>query len=406
MPSRRTSPRKPLRTGLRAGGNFSPCHTAELDARRRECDREFVGRLVAWFRRNARPLPWRTVPRQPWPSLISEVMAQQTQIARVLERFDGFVAAFPSPRALADAPESDVLAAWSGLGYYRRARLLQRAAREIVGSFDGVVPSDIDDLIGLAGVGRYTAGAIASIVFGKPAPIVDGNVARVLLRISARPETVASAARWTWKEAERLAMTAGSDVSEFNEGLMELGALVCTPKSPGCHECPLAGICMSKQRGTQESIPTPRAKPVRTTIRADVLVVRDAHGRLLVEQRPDRGLWASMWQAPTREAAGASGFAGPMFEPDPVEALAKALRIGAIRGVRGPQEFTHVTSHRLVEFRVWWADAAGPATKGRRWLTPEQLMKLPLANPQRDMLLGGFTARSAVRPPHARTLRP
>lgn len=403
MPKPRANPSPRSRPRAHASRIENACDAAAEAASSLDADTALVRALVSWFRRNARPLPWRTTPRRPWPSLVSEVMAQQTQIARVIEKFQGFLDAFPSPAALADAHESDVLAAWSGLGYYRRARLLQRAARAITESHGGVIPSTVEDLLALPGVGRYTAGAIASIVFGNRAPIVDGNVSRVLLRVSAKHATAADAAPWVWGRAERLAGVAGADVAAFNEGLMELGALVCTPRNQRCHECPLAGLCQANARGVQEQIPRPKTPPTRTTIRADVVVVRDARGRYLVEQRPDSGLWASMWQAPTREATGPNPSAGPIFEEDPAPTLASDLGLGPVSGVQGPEEFTHDTSHRRVEFRVWTAIAAGRATRGRRWMTREELVKLPLANPQRTMLLGpGHPRTRAARP---RTLR-
>lgn len=386
-------------------GTRTPCDAAESVAVERRRDNAMVRALVAWFRTNARPLPWRTTPRRPWPSLVSEVMAQQTQIARVVEKYQAFLDVFPSPALLAAAPESEVLAAWSGLGYYRRARLLQRAARAIADVHGGIVPAEVKDLLALPGVGRYTAGAIASIVFGKPAPIVDGNVSRVLLRLRARDSTAAQAAPWAWDEAGRLAGVAGAEVAEFNEGLMELGALVCTPRSPACHQCPLAELCQGKARGLQEQIPRPKSPPARTTIRADVMVIRDSRGRLLVERRPADGLWASMWQAPTRETAGPSLSAGPIFEEDPTPALASNLGLGPVSDVVGPREFTHDTSHRRVEFRVWTATGSGRATRGRRWLAPEELVKLPLANPQRTMLLGPGPGHPPTRAARPRTLR-
>lgn len=381
--------RKPTTRTKAATTKGSVCDQALVDAVTKTDDAAFVRQLVTWFRKNARRLPWRITPRRPWPSLVSELMAQQTQISRVLEKYPAFMDLFPTPRALADACEDDVLAAWSGLGYYRRARLLQQAAREIAKSFDGEVPSRLADLRSLPGVGRYTAGAVASIVFGEPAPIVDGNVARVLLRVSAKRSTAADASDWAWEQAERLAAAAGPDVAEFNEGLMELGALVCTPKRPRCDACPLAAMCKAKSQCKQEQIPLPKPQASRSVIRADVVVVSDHKGRVLVEQRPATGLWASMWQAPTRETHDAAADTpGPLFGSRDLASLLDTLRLPDLDAM-GPEEFTHQTTHRRVEFRVWRAKSrVFAASEDRRWVTKAELAKLALSNPQRNMLLG------------------
>ncbi|MFG0315432.1 MAG: A/G-specific adenine glycosylase, partial [Phycisphaerales bacterium] len=191
--------------------------------------------LEAWFRASARELPWRTDTRDPYRSLVSELMLQQTQVSRVIEKFGPFLERFPTVEALAAAPEDDVLAAWSGLGYYRRARLLHACAKAIVEHHDGVVPDSLDDLLELPGIGRYTAGAIASMVFGQRAPIVDGNVARVLLRVHNKPvpQTEKTTIDWAWQRAEEL-VGACDDPAVFNEAMMELGATVCVPKGPRC----------------------------------------------------------------------------------------------------------------------------------------------------------------------------
>src|SRR5690606_18237159 len=161
-------------------------------------------RLCRWFHDHAREMPWRILPRDPYHALVSEFMLQQTQVSRVLEKFPAFLARFPTLRHLARADEQDVLAAWSGLGYYRRARNLHAAARAIADRFDGRVPASADDLRSLPGVGRYTAGAVASIVFNQPVPIVDGNVARVLIRLEGRDLAADEGQPWAWTRAAEL----------------------------------------------------------------------------------------------------------------------------------------------------------------------------------------------------------
>lgn len=348
-------------------------------------DRRIARTLSQWFARQARELPWRTTPRDPYRSLVSEAMLQQTQVARVLEKFEPFVTRFPTVRALAKADEHDVLAAWSGLGYYRRARHLHAAAKAIVERHAGNVPSDVDSLLALPGIGRYTAGAIASIVFGESAPIVDGNVRRVLVRLEGVDLDERAAERWSWERAEQL-VSAASDPAAFNEGLMELGALICTPKSPACDECPLRRDCIAYAQGLQEELPRPRKRgPVRE-IHHGVLVVRDGAGRLLVERRPSKGLWAGMWQAPT-------------IEGDHSPTAAEVRKLIGVRQSTLRERFTHQTSHRTVQFSVWEAVVQRVLeVEGRHWIEPRELAGFALANPHRRILLGEEIAKpSAAR---------
>ncbi len=349
------------------------------DARR---DNAFVERLAQWFRASARDLPWRATDaqgrRNPYFSLVSETMLQQTQVARVIEKFDEFTTRFPTIESLARARESSVLAAWSGLGYYRRARHLHGAAKEIAKSHQGQVPHDIDDLIALPGVGRYTAGAIASIVFDQPAPIVDGNVARVLLRIEGNTIDPRSTdgSRWLWNRAAQLAQRAShtSDVAAFNEGMMELGATICTPRSPKCGQCPVASLCRARRDGLTGTIP-PTKKPARvTTIHHDCLLFVDARGRRLVRQRSDDGLWAGMWQPPTLEGNG---------KP----ATKKQIETWLGAPVSRVAAFEHLTSHRRVKFRIWRPQTSQDTSLPGDWRTARQIERLALSNPHRRILL-------------------
>jgi len=195
-------------------------------------DSKFAAAVEAWFVDAQRELPWRRV-RNGYTALVSEAMLQQTQVARAVELYEPFMRRFPTVGALAEASEQEVLAAWQGLGYYGRARRLHAAARAIAERFEGEVPADIDALRSLPGVGRYTAGAIASIAFGARVPIVDTNVARVLMRVDARAGTSANPenVEWCWERAAQL-VEACTNASHFNEGLMELGAIVCSSAAP------------------------------------------------------------------------------------------------------------------------------------------------------------------------------
>ena len=330
-------------------------------------DPEGISRaLEAWFPVAARDLPWRAR-RSGWHALVSELMLQQTQVARVIDAFDRFVARFPVPADLAAAPEAEVLALWQGLGYYRRARLLQAAARAICERHGGQVPSGAEELRALPGVGRYTAGAIASIAFGAREPIVDGNVLRVLSRVVGKRTRAGDAAdeRWAWDASARVVDAARSP-AVTNEALMELGATVCTPASPRCGSCPLAARCIAAAEGSASSIPAPRKAPARRTLRWHALVDCGERG-VLLETRPERGLWARMLQPPTVESE------------EPLRAEDLAARWGI--AVREAGSFTHVTSHRTVEFRVFVpADGHPAAVPGAERVPLERLGEVPLSN--------------------------
>jgi A/G-specific adenine glycosylase len=299
-------------------------------------------------------------------------MLQQTQAARVAQRFPAFLQRFPTPAELARAPEDQVLALWSGLGYYRRARLLHRAARTIVERFGGVTPTDPALLRTLPGVGRYTAGAVASIAGGRAEPAVDGNVARVLIRLAGRRlrHADAPAMAWAWDRAGDLARVAGDRSGTLNEALMDLGATICTPRSPRCRDCPLSSSCRAYAKGIQERIPLTGRPAPRRALRCLVAIVpRD--GRVLVERRGDAGLYAGLWQAPTLEGDAR---------------LADLARHAGARRLRRVAAFTHRTTHRDLRFVVYRGCWAGREHNGRRWVTPRQLASLALASPQKRIL--------------------
>jgi A/G-specific adenine glycosylase len=339
--------------------------------------RGIAAAIAGWFEASAREMPWRTRVRDPYVSLVSEFMLQQTQVSRVLEKFGPFVARFPTVQKLAAASEDDVLGLWSGMGYYRRAKNLHAAARVVVERFGGRVPDRVEALLELPGVGRYTAGAIASMVFGKAEPIVDGNVARVLMRIEGKDFAHGSAEgmAWAWERAEGLVAEAGVDrvrVASVNEGLMELGALVCTPKGPRCGECPVKGMCVAAAEERQDEIPRPKARVKKSRVYCEVVVVKDGRGRVLVERRGDDGMWAGLWQAPTWERAKAA------------RAREVADWIGGEVVLR--ERFEHQTTHREVRFAVWEAEGIGDG-KGRVFRSLAQIGKLGISNPQRRALM-------------------
>ncbi len=341
-----------------------------------------AGAVADWFEGHARDLPWRRTGadgrRDPYRSLVSEFMLQQTQVSRVLEKFGGFMDRFPSVGSLASADEHDVLAAWSGLGYYRRARHLHAAAKDIVSRFGGMVPSDVELLRTIPGVGRYTAGAIASIVFHRSEALVDGNVVRVLMRLDARDGTAGDRTNssWAWDQAERLVAQAGDRVALLNEGLMELGAMVCTPKTPHCTACPLRGMCVAAGEGRQHEIPRVAARAKRRVLYCSSVVVRDGDGRVLIERRGDGGLWAGLWQAPTIERDDRHA------DPHEISGLVGADADHLV----GVGAFAHATTHRDVRFRVWRLDGWAGETGDRRWVAPDELVGYGISNAQRRVL--------------------
>ncbi len=268
---------------------------------------EIARRLIAWHREHHRPLPWRAAPpgqRDPYAVWISEVMAQQTRLNTVIAYFERWMARFPTVEALATADLQTVLKLWEGLGYYARARHLHRAAQQVVAEFSGRLPDRREDLLRLPGIGEYTAGAILSLAYGLPEPILDGNVKRILSRLADidRPVNRAATQRELWRLARRLveAAPAGS-AGIVNEALMELGSSICTPKTPRCLLCPLTDICLAAARGTQEERPIlpPRKRTPHFDVTAGV-IWRDKpfESPLLIAQRPPEGMLGGLWEFP------------------------------------------------------------------------------------------------------------
>jgi A/G-specific adenine glycosylase len=340
-------------------------------------------RLLAWYRRVRRDLPWRRT-RDPYAIWISEAMLQQTRVETVIPYYERFLARFPDVRALAEAEADDVLGAWAGLGYYSRARNLRRAARVVCDSHDGRLPDSAHALRALPGVGRYTAGAVASIAFDRPEPVVDGNVARVLARALGLREDVRSASvrRRLWSAAERLVR--GPHPGELNQALMELGATLCTPRAPGCAECPLAGGCAARAAGDPEALPVKpaRREPPRVEAVAALLLRR---GRALAVRRPPQGLLGGLWELPGGDLAA---------RERPAEGLGRALR-DRVGLVARPRErvgtVEHAFSHRRLRLHVFRCDTPRGRVRldgldAHRWVAPSRLASLPHAAVTRKAL--------------------
>jgi A/G-specific adenine glycosylase len=260
---------------------------------------EFRRQLLAWFRRARRDLCWRRT-RDPYRIWLSEIMLQQTRVAAVTPYYRRFCARFPTVRHLARARPEAVLRQWAGLGYYRRARNLQQAARRIVARHGGTFPRTLAEALALPGIGRYTAAAVLSIAYGEPLAVLDGNVARVLARLGAVRGELRRPRIWRSLQASAGRLLARNEPGEWNQAMMELGAVLCTPRTPRCAECPVARWCRARARGLTDALPVARAKPatVRATLAAAVLV--DPRGRTLLVRHDGRdgALFSHLWQFP------------------------------------------------------------------------------------------------------------
>jgi len=334
---------------------------------RRSARPDLIPALLAWYRRHRRDLPWRRRPG-PYRVWISEVMLQQTTVQAVLPYYARFMSAFPTLAALAGARLSDVLAAWSGLGYYRRARHLHAAARQIVRRHGGRFPRRLEEALALPGVGRYTAGAVLSIAYGERLPVVDGNVARVLSRLFLlRGPRTAARGRELWAGADDL-VNATDSPGDLNQALMELGATLCTPRSPSCPACPVRRRCLARAAGVQDRVPLPQSPPRSpVTVRADVAVVsRD--GRLLLRRRTDRNLMHGLWEFPTQARGGA------------IDGLSLELErpVAIIR---------HSITYRRLVLSIRPARLLSEPPRGRyRWLRSADLSLLPTSSIVRKVL--------------------
>jgi A/G-specific adenine glycosylase len=339
--------------------------------------------LLAWYRAERRDLPWRRS-RDPYAIWISETMLQQTRVEAVIPYYERFLARFPTVGTLATADLDDVLSVWAGLGYYSRARNLKRAAEQIVADHGGALPTDPDALQELPGIGRYTAGAIASIAFDRPAPIVDGNVARVLARVlglRAPIEDAAVKAR-LWEEAERLA--AGDAPGDCNQAMMELGARVCVPGTPRCDACPVSPFCDARAAGDAAELPRRAPKRAPKSVHAvAALVLRG--GKALAVRRPARGLLGGLWELPGGEVAARDTGA---------DALARVLRERtglAIGAAREAGAFDYAFTHRALRTTVYRCEVESGRVRldgwdRHRWVAPRSLDGLPLGTVTRRAL--------------------
>jgi A/G-specific adenine glycosylase len=328
-------------------------------------------RLLAWYAQAGRDLPWRHT-RDPYRIWLSEIMLQQTGVGTVIPYYERFLATYPTAAALAKAEAEEVVELWAGLGYYSRARNLHAAARAVMERHGGVFPADMVGLQALPGVGRSTAGAILSIAFDVPAPILDGNVRRVLCRLFALAEDprrpVAERKLWAWAEA----LTPVDRPHDYAQAIMDLGATLCTPKKPDCRHCPLTALCQARAQGLERELPLAgRKKAVPTMVQAALLLERE--GSFLVRRRPLSGMLGGLWEFPT--AVVAEG-AAPLSAAD---ALLAELGLQTTLAEAG--RVAHAYSHFRLDLRLFHGNVeeSGRVSEGgERWLDAAELRELPL----------------------------
>ncbi len=344
--------------------------------------------LLGWYDRSKRDLPWRRAP-SPYRTLVSEFMLQQTVVATVEPYFARFMARFPDVAALAAATDDEVTALWSGLGYYARARNLRRAAAAIVAEHGGAIPSAEAALRALPGIGPYTAAAVAAIGFDAHAFALDGNTMRVLARLTGDARPIDVPATRAALHARGLAEVPRRRAGDFNQAMMELGALVCTPRNPRCDACPLAAGCRARAEGRAASLPRKRPRAERPVVRVVCACITDGARVLVVKRRA--GLLAGTWSLPEavdRGARARPGIARKLAEATGVRVAGVAYR-GAVR---------HVFTHRDVTaelFRVE-VDASGPAAPDRRWVSPSAIGAIGVSSFARKTVKLGL-ARSIGR---------
>ncbi len=334
----------------------------------------FQSKLIDWFRAEQRDLPWRKA-YDPYAVWVSEIMLQQTQVKTVLPYFDRWMARFPNLQTLAEADEDSVLKHWEGLGYYSRARNLWKAAKQVA---DGPIPDSVEELKKLPGIGDYTAGAIASIAFQKDDPLVDGNVIRVLSRLNDFHGNVSENRDYFWKTAKE-SLPAGQ-ARDFNQGLMELGALICTPKNPKCEVCPIKEDCLAYQRGTVNEVPNLGKRAAKERITVAIAVIKK-DGKIYIQKRPDGGLMAGLWEFP----------GGKVEEGEAIEAALEreiqeelAIRIKEVKPI---MVIKHSYTRFAVELHCFSAEyesgklALGAAVEGK-WVRLNELSSyaFPAAN--------------------------
>jgi A/G-specific adenine glycosylase len=339
-------------------------------------------KLLRWYDLYQRDLPWRKT-NDPYRIWISEVMLQQTRVGAMIPYYHNFLRRFPTMARLARSSEKELLACWSGLGYYSRARNLRNAAKIIVETHDGKFPREVETALALPGVGKYTAAAVLSIAYGRPLPVVDGNVARVLARlfvVAEHPKTN-EGSKAMWRLASELLSVRRP--GDFNQAMMELGATVCLPRDPECGRCPIQAHCRASLRGEVVRFPLTRAKPATILRRFVAAVARDNEGRvLLVRRRGDDKWLRGFWQLPMWE---------PNREPPP-PGLALRELLGTVR---------HTITENRLEIAVFRASFRGGVREESRWLSLAEFRTFPVTTISRKALALGAVDKTLIAPVNA-----
>ena len=342
-------------------------------------------RLLNWYHKNKRTLPWRVRNPDPYAVWVSEIMLQQTRVETVIPYFERWMQLFPTINDLARASEHDVLNAWEGLGYYSRARNLHKASKIVAEQHNGKLPRDLDVLRNLPGIGRYTLGAISSIAFSMDVPALDGNIKRVYSRLfdisEAVDSTVGEKILWDLAETHLPKGQAG----DYNQALMDLGAMICLPKNPRCLICPLMKMCKARIYSTQNQRPVMKPKrDVPHYIHAAAVIIEqvgNVRNRVLLAQRPSQGLLAGMWEFPNGRVNG-----------DPAKELAKALKTGynlKVRATRNKEVLTtvqHAYSHFKVTVYAFQCELQfAPQNGNLRWILVKELDEYPMGKIDRQI---------------------
>jgi len=332
---------------------------------------QVASRLLEWYGREGRELPWRQS-RDPYRIWLSEIILQQTTVAAVIGYYQRFLENFPTVEHLANAPQEAVIDLWAGLGYYARARNLHAAAKMIVEEFGGRFPQQVEELMQLPGVGRSTAGAIAALAYEQCAPILDGNVRRILCRLFAlqQPPRSTAAEKQLWVWAEQL--TPAERVHDYTQAIMDLGATVCAPRKPLCGQCPLQDLCQAHTLGLEQQLPLKQqSKPVPT--RREAALLLECKGRYLVRRRPASGLLGGLWEFPTISLS---------VEESPEQKLKLLMQDFAVSGKLRPLgRINHVYSHFRLDLQLFRLSVAGlteVAESENDWFTREELRQLAL----------------------------
>ena len=337
----------------------------------------FRKQLIEWYLEEKRNLPWRNT-SDPYKIWVSEIMLQQTRVDTVIPYYNRFINAFPTMKDLADAKEESLLKQWEGLGYYSRARNLQAGVREVVETYNSIVPNTREEISSLKGVGPYTAGAVLSIAYGKPEHAVDGNVMRVLSRVLLIKEDIAKPKTRKIFEQAVTEIIDHEDPSSFNQGLMELGAVICTPKSPKCLLCPVRENCAAYYAGEQNDLPIKTRNTKTRALHYDIYIALNDKNHLLMEKRPESGLLANMWQFPMIERSGIDMDTVPLLEDSYGIRYTKENDLGT---------FKHIFSHLTWEMNSFVGHAVDMSVpENSKWLSLEELKDVPMPVPMLKIL--------------------